>query len=58
MPKSEPITLEIAGREVRLSNPGKIYFPRAGVTKLSVVAPGGNTEKDVTVVLGARPNGQ
>jgi DNA ligase D-like protein (predicted polymerase) len=37
MPKSEPVTLEIAGREVRLSNPGKVYFPRAGVTKLALV---------------------
>jgi bifunctional non-homologous end joining protein LigD len=37
MPKSEPVTLEIAGREVRLSNPGKVYFPRAGVTKLDLV---------------------
>ena len=35
--KTEPVTLEIAGREVRLSNPGKIYFPRAGVTKLDLV---------------------
>jgi DNA ligase D-like protein (predicted polymerase) len=37
MAKSEPVTLEIAGREVRLSNPGKVYFPGAGVTKLDLV---------------------
>jgi DNA ligase D-like protein (predicted polymerase) len=27
----------VAGREVRLSNPGKVYFPRPGWTKLDVV---------------------
>ena len=30
-------TLEIAGREVRISNPDKLYFPRAGHTKLDLV---------------------
>jgi len=29
--------LEVAGREVRVSNPGKVYFPRTGHTKLDVV---------------------
>jgi bifunctional non-homologous end joining protein LigD len=29
--------LEIAGREVAVSNPDKIYFPKAGYTKLQVV---------------------
>src|SRR3954449_1961132 len=28
--------LEVAGREVRLSNPGKVYFPRPGWTKLEL----------------------
>src|SRR4051794_14041805 len=28
--------LEVAGREVRLSNPGKVYFPRPGWTKLDI----------------------
>ena len=30
-------TLEIGGREVTISNPDKVYFPRAGHTKLDVV---------------------
>jgi DNA ligase D-like protein (predicted polymerase) len=30
-------TIEVAGREVRLSNPGKVYFPKAGVTKHDLV---------------------
>jgi bifunctional non-homologous end joining protein LigD len=29
--------LEVAGREVSVSNPDKVYFPRAGHTKLDVV---------------------
>ncbi len=29
--------LEVAGREVAITNPGKVYFPEAGITKLEVV---------------------
>jgi len=29
--------LQIAGREVKVSNPTKIYFPRAGITKIELV---------------------
>jgi bifunctional non-homologous end joining protein LigD len=29
--------LELAGHQVAISNPGKVYFPRAGVTKLDMV---------------------
>jgi bifunctional non-homologous end joining protein LigD len=29
--------LQIAGRDVKISNPGKVFFPRAGVTKLDLV---------------------
>jgi bifunctional non-homologous end joining protein LigD len=36
MAKSEAIMLEAAGREVRLSSPGKVYFPKPGWTKLDV----------------------
>jgi bifunctional non-homologous end joining protein LigD len=34
--KSEYTTIEAAGREVRLSNPGKVYFPKPGWTKLDL----------------------
>src|ERR687893_3099664 len=34
--KSEYTTLELAGHEVRLSNPAKIYFPDPGWTKLDL----------------------
>src|SRR5947207_15941150 len=28
--------LEVAGREVIITNPGKVYFPKAGYTKLEL----------------------
>jgi bifunctional non-homologous end joining protein LigD len=34
--KGERATLEAAGREVVITNPGKVYFPEAGITKLEV----------------------
>ncbi len=37
MTKSEYTMLEVAGREVRLSNPAKVYFPKPGWTKLDIV---------------------
>ena len=33
----ESVVLDVAGREVAVSNPGKVYFPEAGITKLEVV---------------------
>ena len=35
--KPPPVVLEVAGREVTVTNPGKVYFPEAGITKLDVV---------------------
>ena len=35
--KKEKAVVQAAGREVAISNPGKIYFPEAGITKLEVV---------------------
>ncbi len=35
--KPEPVIVETCGQEVRVSNPGKLYFPDAGVTKLDLV---------------------
>ena len=31
------MVLELAGREVAISNPGKVFFPRTGHTKLDMV---------------------
>ncbi|MBA3499056.1 MAG: DNA primase, partial [Deltaproteobacteria bacterium] len=35
--KAEEIHLELSGHQVRVSNPKKIYFPKAGITKLELV---------------------
>jgi bifunctional non-homologous end joining protein LigD len=35
--RTEKVLLEVAGREVAVSNPGKVYFPEAGITKIEVV---------------------
>ena len=37
MAKAAKLTVEVGGREVSISNPDKVYFPRAGHTKLDVV---------------------
>src|SRR5215468_5692866 len=35
--KAERTVLAVAGREVVITNPSKVYFPEAGITKLDVV---------------------
>ncbi len=35
--KAAARVLEVGGREVRVSNPDKVYFPAAGITKLELV---------------------
>ncbi len=35
--KGDHTVLEVCGREVRLSSPGKVYFPQPGLTKLDLV---------------------
>ena len=37
MPKTPPTVIEIANREVTITNPDKVFFPRAGYTKLDLV---------------------
>jgi len=37
MAQGDHVILEIAGREVRLSNPDKVYFPKPGWTKRNLV---------------------
>jgi bifunctional non-homologous end joining protein LigD len=53
--KSEFTMIEAAGREVRLSNPGKVYFPRPGWTKLDLVGYYLETAEAVTIHLRERP---
>jgi bifunctional non-homologous end joining protein LigD len=35
--KAQPEVMELCGHEVRVSNPGKLFFPDAGITKLDLV---------------------
>jgi bifunctional non-homologous end joining protein LigD len=35
--KAQPATIEVCGHELRVSNPGKPFFPDVGVTKLDLV---------------------
>jgi bifunctional non-homologous end joining protein LigD len=35
--KAEPEIIDVSGQEVRVSNPGKLYFPDAKITKLDLV---------------------
>jgi bifunctional non-homologous end joining protein LigD len=35
--KGEHAVVETGGRELRVSNPGKLYFPQAGLTKMDLV---------------------
>jgi len=36
--KDEQVILSVAGRDVVVTNPSKVYFPEAGITKLDVKA--------------------
>jgi DNA ligase D-like protein (predicted polymerase) len=36
MPKAQETVIAIAGREVTITNPEKVYFPKAGYTKLAL----------------------
>ncbi len=53
--KGEFTMIEAAGREVRLSNPGKVYFPHSGWTKLDLVQYYLETAEAVTIHLRERP---
>lgn len=35
--KAQPVVMDLCGHEVRVSNPGKLFFPDAGITKLDLV---------------------
>ena len=37
MAKKNAITLDVAGREVRVTSPDKVYFPKAGYTKRDLI---------------------
>ena len=35
--RGEHVVIEVSGQEVRVSNPGKLFFPQAGLTKLDLL---------------------
>lgn len=37
MAPTEAVTLEVGGQSVSVSNPGKVFFAEAGITKLDLV---------------------
>jgi bifunctional non-homologous end joining protein LigD len=53
--KAEHEVVEVCGREVRVSNPGKLYFPQVGVTKLDLVRYYVECEEAVVRHLRERP---
>ncbi len=50
------MVLQVAGREVAISNPGKVYFPRAGHSKLDVVRYYEAVAEHALRGAGGRPN--
>src|SRR6266436_980462 len=54
--QGERVVLEVSGREVAVSNPGKVYFPEAGITKLEVVRYYLSVADGALRAAGGRPN--
>jgi bifunctional non-homologous end joining protein LigD len=54
--KPEREVLDVAGREVTVTNPRKVYFPEAGITKLEVVRYYLSVAEGALRGAGGRPN--
>jgi bifunctional non-homologous end joining protein LigD len=54
--RMEKTVIDVAGREVAISNPGKVYFPEAGITKLEVVQYYAAVAEGALRGAGGRPN--
>ena len=54
--KPERVLLEVGGREVSVSNPDKLYFPEAGITKLELVRYYLAVAEGALRAAGGRPN--
>src|ERR671926_1348840 len=53
--KSEEAILELDGREVRITSPGKVFFPERGETKLDLVRYYEAVREPLMAVMGGRP---
>jgi bifunctional non-homologous end joining protein LigD len=54
--EARPVVLSVAGREVAVSNPGKVLFPEAGYTKLDVARYYVAVAAGALRAAGGRPN--
>ncbi|HLQ21853.1 MAG TPA: DNA polymerase domain-containing protein, partial [Gemmatimonadales bacterium] len=54
--RGERVVLDVGGREVVVSNPSKVYFPEAGITKLEVVRYYLSVAEGALRGAGGRPN--
>ena len=52
---SDPVILELAGREVRITSPDKVFFPKRGETKLELVRFYETIEQPLMARMGGRP---
>lgn len=55
MAKSEEIEIELAGRSIRVTSPGKVMFPDHGTTKLDVIRYYESVEAPLMRAMGRRP---
>jgi len=53
--KSDSITREIAGREVKISNPDKVFFTKRGQTKLDLIEYYEAVAEPLMATMGGRP---
>src|SRR5215831_15399283 len=56
MSEAERASIEVDGREIVISNPQKVYFPEAGITKLDVVRYYLAVAEGALRAAGGRPN--
>jgi DNA ligase D len=55
MAAKDAVELELAGRSIRISSPGKVFFPDAGATKLDLVEYYRAVEEPLLRFMGGRP---
>jgi DNA ligase D len=55
VPRAEHVDLEVSGRPVRITNPGKVMFPEHGETKLDLVRYYQAVEEPLMRAMGGRP---
>ena len=53
--KAEETTIELDGREVRITSPGKVFFPERDETKLDLVRYYEAIREPVMAAMGGRP---